>query len=252
MSLSPPRTTAYAPSLFDDNFPSGIEDHYWFRARNAVLDRTLRDAEMRGWLAPDPAILEVGCGTGVVVAGLRARGHHVTGVELGSPNRRLAPGHMATGVPATALEASVRAGIDALLFLDVIEHVADDAALLRDTLAAFPRARTVVVTVPARPELWSDHDRYYGHFRRYTRSSLRRTFAEAGLQPRRVRYMFRTLFAAAALIKVTGRERDPILQAPSRGGLHTALAAALTAEDRLLGALPIPGLSVLAIATRQP
>lgn len=242
-------STAYDTAQFDDNFPAGIERHYWFRARNAALDRTLRDAVRHGWMVEEPAIVEVGCGTGVVVAGLRARGHRVIGAEIGQPPRLLAPGHIATGTAAADLPCAVRNTSDAILFLDVIEHVPDDVALLADTLAAFPRCRTVVVTVPARPELWSSHDRYYGHFRRYTRTSLRQTLRAAGLQPCRVRYMFRSLLIAAALIKASGRDRDPVMRAGTRA-VHRLLEGMLTAEDRLLGALPVPGLSLIAIATR--
>ena len=250
MTLSPTLSTAYDAAQFDDNFPAGIEGHYWFRARTSVLDRALRDAGRRGWIPSDASILEVGCGTGVVVAGLAARGHRIQGAELGTPPRLLAPERIRTGLKAQDLPAELRAGIDVLMFCDVIEHVPDDVALLRETLAHMPKVRAVVVTVPARPELWSDHDRYYGHFRRYTRRSLAATFRAAGLEPVRTRYMFRSLYAAAGLIRLAGRQRDPVMQAPARTVMHRALAALLETEDRLLTGLPIPGLSVLGIGLR--
>ena len=244
-------STAYDRAQFDDNFPAGIERHYWFRARTGALDRTLLHAMRHGWMAEDPAIVEVGCGPGVVVAGLRACGHRVVGAEIGRPPRLLAPAHIATGTgrgrPASP---RVRATTDALLFLDVIEHVPDDVALLAGTPGRLPPLGTVVVTVPARPELWSTHDIYYGHFRRYTRTTLRHSLESAGLRPRSVRYMFRSLLMAAALIKAAGRDRDPVMQATGRRALHRMLAGVLTAEDRLLGGLPLPGLSLIAVATR--
>ena len=250
MSIPPIAASAYDAAQFDDNFPPGVEDHFWFRARNDVLDRALRAAERRGQIPVSASILEVGCGTGVVVRGLLERGHDVQGVELGRPTRSLVPNGIRTGMRAQDLEPGLRANVDVLLFLDVIEHVPDDVALIEETLAAFPKCRAVMVTVPARPELWSDHDRHYGHYRRYTRRSLRSTLAGAGLGVAETRYVFRSLYAAAALIRISGRQRDPVMSAPTQRALHRAAAAVLVVEDRLLSALPLPGLSVLGLGLR--
>ena len=247
MTLSPSVVTAYDAALFDDNFPVGIENHYWFTARNAVLGRALDTAIRSTWIPVAPKILEVGCGTGIVVEGLARRGFDIRGVELGHPPRALGSGRIRTGLAAEELEAEIRAEIDTVMFLDVIEHVPDDVALLRDTLAAFPACRAVVVTVPARPELWSDHDRYYGHYRRYTRRSLARTLRAAGLEVGLTRYMFRSLYAVAAGLTITGLQRRPVMIAPRHPALHRAAAGFLKVEDALLGGLPIPGLSVLGI-----
>ena len=56
--------------------------------------------------------------------------------------------------------------------LDVLEHVPDDRSLLLQSLALLPVGGLLVVTVPADPRLWSQHDVVLGHFRRYTRDSL--------------------------------------------------------------------------------
>jgi 2-polyprenyl-3-methyl-5-hydroxy-6-metoxy-1,4-benzoquinol methylase len=247
----PAAASAYDAGQFDDNFPAGIEHHYWFRARNIVLDRALRRAERRGLIPRAASILEVGCGTGVVVGGLRERGHDIRGVELGRPPRALVPDRMRTGIRAQDLAPEVRAGIDALMFLDVIEHVPNDVSFLAETLAGFPRCRAVFVTVPARPELWSNHDRHYGHYRRYTRTSLGRTFAAAGLEINQTRYVFRSLYGAAALMKLVGREREPVLAAPGQPVLHNLATAILATEDRVLAGLPLPGLSLLGLGLRR-
>ena len=243
--------TAYDSRLFADNFPAGIDRHFWFRARNTLLDAALRRARVRGLLPSGSTILEVGCGTGLVVAGLRKAGHDVIGAELGhpAPVAEAAP-FMETGTRAQDLPPATRARIRALLFLDVIEHVPDDAALLRDTLAAFPNCTCVIITVPARPEVWSSHDTYYGHFRRYTAASLDGALRDAGLRPVVTRSMFHSLYAAAALMKLVGRDRNPVMRAPRpRSVSHGLLAAALAIEGRVLGATPLPGLSLLAVAT---
>ena len=243
----PHPVTIYDSALFEDNFPVGVEDHFWFRARNAILDKTLRRLSRDGVLSPRPAILEVGCGTGIVVEGLRHREHDIRGVELGQPPRTLVPDRISTGIKAQDLDPKQREPIEALMFLDVIEHVPDDVALLRDTIVAFPNCRCVLITVPARQELWSRHDDYYKHYRRYSRRMLRDTLQAAGLQPARTRYMFRGLYAAAAFLKASGRDRDPIMHAPRARWAHEGMAAAMVMEDRLLAATALPGLSVLGV-----
>ena len=251
MTVSDAVATAYDTQHFEDNFPAGVEHHYWFKARNRVLARTLQAAIADGVLPPRPRILEVGCGTGVVVGALHGRGHDIWGVELGRPPRFCAaPDRLTVGTRAQDLPEAFRAGVDALMFLDVIEHVPDDAALLRETLAAFPRCRAVVVTVPARPEVWSNHDTHYGHFRRYTPASLTAALRASGLRPERTRYVFRALYLAAAAMKLARVERRPVLAAPGNTGVHALLAAALCAEDAVLSTLPLPGLSLLAVASR--
>ncbi len=252
MTLHQPVVTAYDDALFDDNFPVGIEHHYWFAARNAVLGRALNGAIRDKWIPAAPKILEVGCGTGIVVDGLARFGFDIQGVELGRPPRALAFDRMRSGLRAQDLDAAVRAEVDTLMFLDVIEHVPDDVDLLRETLAAFPACRAVVVTVPGRPELWSDHDRYYGHYRRYTRRSLAKSLDAAGLDVGLTRYMFRSLYAVAAGLTITGRQRRPVMTAPRHPALHRAAAGFLKVEDALLRGLPIPGLSVLGIGLRRP
>ena len=64
------------------------------------------------------------------------------------------------------------ASVDVLTALDVIEHVADDRAALREFLRVLRPGGIAVITVPALMALWSDWDVTLRHFRRYTRSSL--------------------------------------------------------------------------------
>jgi hypothetical protein len=55
---------------------------------------------------------------------------------------------------------------------DVLEHVADDFQLLSELLAAAAPGTFFLLTVPADLALWSQHDRAFGHYRRYDRQRL--------------------------------------------------------------------------------
>jgi hypothetical protein len=70
------------------------------------------------------------------------------------------------------------------------------------------------------------------------------------LAPQRTRYFFRTLYVAAMLIKALGRERAVALSAPRLLPLQRLVAFGFGLEDRLVGAIPVPGLSLICIARR--
>jgi SAM-dependent methyltransferase len=71
---------------------------------------------------------------------------------------------------------------DTILYIDVLEHIEDDHAELRAALAHLSPKGKIIVLSPAQPGLYTDFDRSLGHYRRYTRATLRtRTPAGATL-----------------------------------------------------------------------
>lgn len=64
-------------------------------------------------------------------------------------------------------------GYDAVLYIDVLEHIGDDRAELGRAASAVKPGGAIVVMSPAHQYLYTPFDRKIGHFRRYTRSSLR-------------------------------------------------------------------------------
>ena len=70
----------YTQSQFHENYPQGIENHFWHLARNHLIASTLSRS------LPDPGrILEIGCGPGIVLRHLREIGFDCWGCELGAP-----------------------------------------------------------------------------------------------------------------------------------------------------------------------
>ncbi|MDQ3737979.1 MAG: class I SAM-dependent methyltransferase [Actinomycetota bacterium] len=68
---------------------------------------------------------------------------------------------------------------DLVLLLDVIEHIADDAAFLEQSvIPRLQRDSVLVVSVPAFQTLYSDHDRALGHERRYRPAALHELLAD--------------------------------------------------------------------------
>lgn len=71
--------------------------------------------------------------------------------------------------------------IDWAILMDVLEHVGDDIGFLEAMSRILTPEGRVLITVPAHPFLWSEHDVFLGHYRRYDRERLRDTLVRGGL-----------------------------------------------------------------------
>ena len=134
-------------------------------------------------------VLEVGAGLGAVTRELVARGHTVTALE---PDPALfarlgAAGTGATTVNGTLDDAPVGAQFDTVLYVNVLEHIRDDAHELRRATSLLAPGGNIVVFVPALPALYGTMDEVSGHHRRYRRAELGAVFASAGLELRVLR-----------------------------------------------------------------
>ena len=242
-------TTEFDHDQFDEAYPPGIERSWWSLARNQVITRAFARHVHQG-----KRVLEVGCGTGIVTSHLRSRGWDVIGADLGRPAAGVRdPEHVMLGTNALELPAEMRERFTVLGLFDVMEHLADAPAFLSSLLAAFPKAQQVVVTVPARQELWTSFDDHYGHFRRYDRAMLRNELSQAGLVADEVGYFFHGVHPAISLNNmIRGRKRNIRFTAPAPGiasTMNAAIAAAFVAEAHILPA-SWPGSSIIAVAHR--
>ncbi len=96
-------------------------------------------------------------------------------------------------------------GVDLAVLMDVCEHVEDDTGLLRATVERVAPGGHVFVTVPAFQWLWSGHDDFLGHVRRYTLPEVEALFERAGLVVDSGHYFFGLVFPAAAAQRLVGR-----------------------------------------------
>ncbi len=240
-----PDSTAFSDSQYDAFCPPGIEHHYWNGARNPLIAQLLR----RHGLA-STALLEVGCGKGIVLQYLHDAGFNCRGVELADVRPRAAIEHLVTtGTAAERLPQGERDSYEALLLLDVVEHIEDPASFLMTLVARFPNVRKVVITVPARAELWSDYDEYFGHFRRYNLEMIRALARDAGrLRVDEARYFFRCLYPPARLVSWLKASRTTTPSAPSGAArtAHRLIASVLKADWHVLPGA-VPGSSIAAV-----
>lgn len=81
--------------------------------------------------------------------------------------------------------------IDTIVCLNVLEHIEDDGATLKDCAAVLPSGGRLVLLVPAMPALYGTLDRALHHFRRYEPEPLRRRLQDTGFQVDDLRYVNR-------------------------------------------------------------
>ncbi len=230
--MGEPSETAFNVDQFDAIYPAGVERHYWNRCRNAVIRDIISSIGDHG------PILEVGCGKGLVVAYLRDQGMYVTGVELAQVTPLAEVGvYVRTSTDALDLDLAERARVKTILLLDVIEHLEKPGTFLQQLQAGFPSLRYLVITVPARQELFSNYDDFNGHFRRYDLELLNKHVADGNGTVMRSSYFFHALYPAAWLqLRLSGK-RKLSFPVPGRGPaswLHAIIGRMMLLEHRIL------------------
>jgi glycosyltransferase involved in cell wall biosynthesis len=73
-------------------------------------------------------------------------------------------------------------GLDTIICLNVLEHIADDMAVLRNFHQALKPGGRAIILVPQHPWLYTGVDKTLGHCRRYTQEQLVQRMTEAGFE----------------------------------------------------------------------
>jgi SAM-dependent methyltransferase len=225
-------------------------EHWWFRAKRDLVVDELRRHDVRG------LVVDVGAGTGGLLEQLDAAGRTAIGFELDplaldlttriEPRPSVGRG-VAERLPVAGAAAS------AVTALDVIEHLDDDVAGLRELGRVVGPDGVVIVGVPAYRWAWSDHDVRLGHRRRYDRRSLRAAAEAADLDVLRCSHYHSWLVPIALLVRRTplGRLQQKSAEEASFVGpnVNRLLRGVSLLERTAMRLLDLPfGLSILLVA----
>ena len=215
--------------------------HFWFVSRRELVTSLLRRNVRAG-----ETLVDAGCGTGANLA-LAEPGIRRYGVDLHI--EELSRGMLQGDAMSLPLRTS---SIDAVLALDVLEHV-DDDAMLAEVARVLRRGGRLIATVPAVRALWSVRDEAAGHRRRYDRSTLRALLARHGFRIRELRGFQFVLLPLVLLSRVT--RRDSIAARDFEDAPPRWLNRVLLAVNRIELALPrwlVPiGSSLALVAVKE-
>ncbi len=257
---------SFAPAVALENSGLNPQDHhvlervqhgsFWFRARN----RLLQDLARR-WFLDAKSVLEVGCGTGYVLAGLREAlpNARLAGSEIYANGLEYAAKRLGDGVDLYQMDAQAipfSAEFDLIAACDVLEHIEADESVLREMHRALKLGGGLLLTVPQHPFLWSGVDEIAFHKRRYRRTELQEKCRRNGF-----RVVASTSFVSALLPlmmvrRLTAAERaDYDAEAEMRlpRPLDRVLEGALDLERMLIARgvrLPLGG-SRIVVAMRE-
>jgi SAM-dependent methyltransferase len=199
----------YHPEVAEsyDSYPeNGFEvtddveaESFWVRSRT----RLLKSEVSRACGGSGARMLEVGCGTGVFLRSLAGTpGLELLGSKIylrGLESAR-ARGGAIEFIQLDATRIPFQSEFDIVGAFDVIEHIDDDAAVLRGVCRSLKPGGQLLLTVPQHPFLWSRLDELVHHKRRYTRDGLVRKVQEAGLY---VSYASSFLFTCFPLMLIS-------------------------------------------------
>jgi 2-polyprenyl-3-methyl-5-hydroxy-6-metoxy-1,4-benzoquinol methylase len=189
-------TSTYDPAFFARLF--AVEDrHFWFRVRNLVIERLVRQVIAR--LPDGYRVLEVGCGTGNVLRMLDAV--CTRGTVVGMDQEEEGIKYARTRTSCALIQGDVRTAafdqsFDIVGLFDVLEHIPEDAQVLRDLRAVLTENGALLLTVPAHPSLWSYFDVASHHQRRYTAVQLRDKLEGADYRVEYMTHYMMTIFPA--------------------------------------------------------
>jgi SAM-dependent methyltransferase len=237
-----------------------VRCHPWWSARARLTLALLG----RQGVHPPARVLDAGCGWGVTLEALEADGFRAVGLDvsprilarLDRPGRDLIEADLSRPI-AEWKEAET---FDAVLALDVIEHLDDDRGAVATLAELVSPGGSLVLSVPAQPALFSEFDAIQGHRRRYDPAGLARAFEGSGLGPPTI--LWWGAWMVPILRRRLGREWAQAGDDPAEVYLrHLALPpwpgplvlrAAYAAEHPLAarGLLPT-GTSLFAVARRE-
>lgn len=224
-----------------------IETHWYYASKAEAVEAMLKGIEFS-------QIVDVGAGSGFFSRRLlrRAGTRSATCVD---PFYAAEREETVQGKPLRFVRELDGNEGDLLLFMDVLEHVDRDDALLGQYVEAAPPGTYVLISVPAFEFLWSGHDVYLGHHRRYRLGQLRRVVSAAGLDILNSHYYFGGVFPAALMTRLIGRLLDrgqaPASQLRVHGRLtNGVLRTICRLEVPLMGFNRLAGLTVFCLAQK--
>ena len=174
--------------------------HWWYRVRRELVLYLVRT-----YASSAKDVLDVGCASGDTLEVLQGA-YKVSGLETSDEALRVARARGFSVVTASLPNIPhPDNSFDVVLMLDVLEHIEDDSAAVREVQRVLRPGGIFITFVPAYMFLWSVTDVRSHHFRRYTRPELVSVMKSAEFSIIRSSYFNTLLFPAIASVRLVTR-----------------------------------------------
>lgn len=152
-------------------------------------------------LTTNSSILDFGAGTGEFALRLVEKGFEVSVLEV---EQKLADNLKRIGFPtSTAITEIPDSSFSFVYSLNVLEHIENDTEALKLISSKLTSDGKIILYLPAFNILFSEMDKRVGHYRRYSKKSIRRALIDGGFEVELMRYSDFLGFCATLLYKVT-------------------------------------------------
>jgi SAM-dependent methyltransferase len=232
------------------------EEHWWFVARRDVIQSFIKMQMPQG---SGSKVLEIGCGVGGNV-GLLSQSGQYRGIDMHKP----AIDYCSEKYPQFEFQCTRVEDIpqefssnkfDSIYLLDVLEHIDDQVAILKSTQNYLTQSGKILLTVPAFKFLWSPHDDFVHHVRRYTKAGLKKVLEDSGYKVERISYFNSILFPLALIqrlgMRMLNKKLNTHLSTPPTI-VNWLFKVIFTQEAWILKRINLPvGLSIIAVVSQK-
>lgn len=210
------------------------QKHWYYQSKMVPLENYFLEAEKAGI----NELVDIGAGSGFFTVSLKEK----------FPTKVKKVHLVDIGYSKAEMEASLNTSIEKkhvidsdtkdslLVMMDVLEHIEDDSAFLKSLKDRCTTNNKFFVTVPAFKSIWSGHDVYLEHYRRYTIDSLQYVLQTNGFIPERMYYLYGSLFPAVWLKRKLFDQNQKEAKSdmkPLPGAINSLLKAYASAEMKL-------------------
>jgi len=258
----------YAPDLAFSNQgfnPESFEmlyraeaSNFWFISRNNVIASLVTT-----FGANHGDFLEIGCGTGFVLSGLKNKtGLDLHGAEIYIEGLRFAKQRLpdVDFFQLDALNIPFQDQFRHIGAFDVLEHIQEDASVMENVYKALIPGGKFFISVPQYPFMWSYLDEAACHKRRYTKNELRSKLKNAGFKVEYIGSFVFTLFPFMIISRLLNRnknsttmdEREMTRELRLPSSINSIFRGLLYVDEFLIRkkvSLPFGG-SLIAVATK--
>ena len=165
--------------------------HWYYHIKFRAIQKALKNIDLNSSL-----LIDIGAGSALFSKQLSLlhTGLRVIAVDVNYKKE------IETSTDTFEYVTEVPPGVGNVFLLnDVLEHIEDDVDFLSRVVREAPKSSLFVITVPAMMSLWSSHDVFLKHFRRYQQSEVEQLCALTGLSGRKGQYLYGLFYPFAAL-----------------------------------------------------